>query len=551
MLKNLIIKNYALLEALEMQPSDRLNIITGETGAGKSIMLGAIGLLLGNRADKTTLYSEEEKCVIEGIFTVNKFSLESIFDQEELDYDPVCILRREISPSGKSRAFINDTPVKLETLRDIGSKLVDIHSQHDSLLLGDNSFQLQIIDVFANNQEELHNYRKNYQLYRRISSEYDRLESEADRIQKEADYNNYLLEELLKAKLDADEQALLEEELQVMENAGNIKEQLGTMIMLLSNPDQSVDNMLAEIRQAIAKIAPISGKYEGLYQRIDSCMIELRDICRESELASEDVVVDFEKADSIRERLNLIYKLHKKHHVDNNAELLEIQANLEEKVEKAQNLEGELVALKKAREAAYHQMMESAKILSTSRKNVFSKVSGEIVQLLKNLGIPDASMAVDLRTVEPTDMGIDEISILFSANKGIAPQELRRVASGGEFSRLMFCIKYLLADKTSLPTIIFDEIDTGVSGEIAIKMVNMMREMSKNHQVISISHLPQVAAKGDAHYFVYKDTSAAKAVSKIKKLTPDERVLEIAKMLGGDNPSEIAFQNAKELLAIV
>lgn len=548
MLKNLIIKNYALLEALEMQPSDRLNIITGETGAGKSIMLGAIGLLLGNRADKTTLYNEDKKCIIEGIFTVNKFSLESIFDKEQLDYDPLCILRREITPNGKSRAFVNDTPVRLETLRDIGSKLVDIHSQHDSLLLGDNSFQLQIIDVFANNKEQLHTYRKNYQLYRRISSEYDRLESEAERIQKEADFNNYLLEELLKARLDADEQALLEEELQVMENAGNIKEQLNVMIMLLSNPDQSVDNLLAEIRQALGKIAHISGKFEALYQRVDSCMIELRDICREAELATDDVVVDFEKADSIRERLNLIYKLQKKHHVGSNAELLEIQARLEEKVEKAQNLDSELAALKKARESAYQQMMESAKTLSASRKQVFNKVCNEIVLLLKNLGIPDASMEVVLHTVEPTDMGTDEISILFSANKGIAPQELRRVASGGEFSRLMFCIKYLMADKTSLPTIIFDEIDTGVSGEIAIKMVNMMKEMSKNHQVISISHLPQVAAKGDAHYFVYKDSSAAKAVSKIKQLTQEERIVEIAKMLGGDHPSEIAYQNAKELL---
>jgi DNA repair protein RecN (Recombination protein N) len=548
MLKNLIIKNYALLEELEMQPSDRLNIITGETGAGKSIMLGAIGLLLGNRADKTTLYNEDKKCIIEGVFTVNKFGLESIFDKEELDYDPLCILRREITPNGKSRAFVNDTPVRLETLRDIGGQLVDIHSQHDSLLLGDNSFQLQIIDVFANNQEQLQTYRKNYQLYRRIGSEYDRLEAEADRIQKEADFNNFLLEELLKAKLDSNEQALLEEELQVMENAGNIKEQLGIMTMLLSHPEQSVDNMMAEIRQALSKISGIAGKYDAMYQRIDSCMIELRDICREAELASDDVVVDFEKADSIRERLNLIYKLQKKHHVDSNAELLEIQARLEEKAEKAQNLDSELTTLKKAREAAYHQMIESAKALTASRKQVFNKVCNEIVRLLKNLGIPDASMEIVLRTVEPTDMGIDEINILFSANKGIAPQELRRVASGGEFSRLMFCIKYLMADKTSLPTIIFDEIDTGVSGEIAIKMVNMMKEMAKNHQVISISHLPQVAAKGDAHYFVYKDNSAAKAVSKIKKLTAEERVVEIAKMLGGDNPSEIAYQNAKELL---
>ncbi len=549
MLKNLLIKNYALLEELEMQPSDRLNIITGETGAGKSIMLGAIGLLLGNRADKTTLYHEDRKCVIEGTFTINKFSLESIFDQKELDYDPICILRREITPTGKSRAFINDTPVRLEALREIGSQLVDIHSQHDSLLLGNMDFQLQIIDAFANNDEILQIFRKSYQQFRRVSSSYDHLEDQAERLTKESDFNQYLLEELSKANLSADEQSILEEELQVMENAGNIQEQLNASIVMLSNSDHAVDTILGEIRTALSKIRQYAGKYDALYQRIDSCFIELRDICRETELAAEDVVFDFEKADTIRERLNLINKLQKKHHVNNNAALLQIQQELEAKVERAQNLDNELLDMQKARDEAYELMMNNARLLSESRKSVFDKVCAQVTRLLKNIGIPDAAMEVEIRTIEPTDMGIDEVNILFSANKGIAPQELRRVASGGEFSRLMFCIKYLLADKTSLPTIIFDEIDTGVSGEIAIKMVNMMKEMSKNHQVISISHLPQVAAKGDAHYFVYKDSSSEKTVSRIKKLSAPERVKEIAKMIGGDNPSDIAFENAKELLA--
>ncbi len=549
MLKNLVIKNYALLQSLEMEPSPTLNIITGETGAGKSIMLGAIGLLLGNRADKKTLYNETQKCVIEGSFTVNKYHLESIFDQEELDYDPVCILRREITPSGKSRAFINDTPVRLEAMKSLGRFLVDIHSQHDSLLLGNQDYQLEIIDAYADNEKHLKNYQKAYQSYRRAASDYERLRSEADSMKKESDYHQFLLDELHKAQLQHGEQSRLEDELQVMENAANIKEQLNLLITLLTNDTHSIDDLLVQGKQALYKISSYSSKYESLYERLESCLIELRDIGGEAEGEALEVDFDADKVISVRERVNLIYQLQQKHKADSVEELLEIQQDLEQKLERVLNLDNDIAHLQSVREAAQREMSMHADVLSKSRRKVFKQFVSEITSLLKNLGIPDATMEVSLQKVEPGSSGTDEINILFSANKGIAPQEIKGVASGGEFSRLMFCIKYILADKISLPTIIFDEIDTGVSGEIAMKMVHMMREMAQSHQVIAISHLPQVAAKGDAHYFVYKDNSSAKSVSKIKRLNEAERVEQIARMIGGDNPSSIAFENAKELLA--
>ena len=550
MLKSLTIKNYALLESLEMRPSEALNIVTGETGAGKSIMLGAIGLLLGNRADKKALYNEEQKCVIEGVFTINKFSLEPLFAEEDLDYDPICILRREVSPNGKSRAFINDTPVRLETMRGVGNLLVDIHSQHDSLLLGDNSYQLEIIDAFAGNDKERKLYRQSFQQYRRAASEYERLRTEANRLRREDDFNRFLLDELEKAQLIEGEHERLEEQLQVMENAGNIQEQLGAVQSLLNGEEVGVDMLLNQANQSLLKIARYSTKYESFYQRLNSCLIELRDI--QSEVEDEAQLVDFDrdKVEATRDRLNNMYRLQQKHQVTSTAELLAIQQSLEDKVNEVDNLDGALARLKTVRDTAQQEMLTEAERLTASREKVAEKFANQIAKLLRNLGIPDAALRVERRPIAPTESGADEIEILFSANKGIAPQELKRVASGGEFSRLMFCIKYVLAGKTSLPTIIFDEIDTGVSGEIAIKMVNMMKEMAKNHQVLAISHLPQVAAKGDAHYFVYKDNSSAKSVSRIRQLSEDERVEEIAKMIGGNKPSTIAYENAKELLAM-
>lgn len=548
MLKSLVIKNYALLRELQMEPAETLNIITGETGAGKSIMLGAIGLLMGRRADTRVLYDEDKKCVIEGTFTVSKFSLEPIFEEVSLDYDPECIIRREISPGGKSRAFINDTPVRLENLREIGRFLIEIHSQHDSLMLGDSSYQLTLIDNYAQSDELIKAYHQSLLQYKRANTAYQKLRQRADDLRKEGDYNQFMLKELQDAQLEAGEQEKLEEDLQMMENAASIKEQLAMTIHLLNESEASVDAILAQISQALNKIAGISSKYDNLLQRVDSSLIELRDVSTEAEGLIMDIDYDPERISQMQERLDTFYKLQKKHQVNTVEELLTIQDDLDEKVSRVLNLDEELEQLQQKRAESRRLMMKDAEALSELRKKYFGEFSELIIELLQNLGIPDARLEIDHKIVEPGELGVDDIEILFTANKGMAPQPLKTVASGGEFSRLMFCIKYILADRMSLPTIIFDEIDTGVSGEIALKMVNMMKEMAGRHQVITISHLPQVAAKGDYHYFVFKDNTAEKAVSRIRKLNEGERVEEIAKMIGGDHPSAIAYENAKELL---
>lgn len=551
MLQHLLIKNYALIQHLEMSPSKELNIITGETGAGKSIMLGAIGLLIGNRADTKVLYDEEEKCIIEGAFEVSAYkNLKQVFEEEELDYDHTCIIRREISPTGKSRAFINDTPVTLETLKRIGAYLMDIHSQHDTLLLGSNTFQLQIVDAYAGNAEIHKNYLDSYKSFKKAKSTFDKLMAEAEEIKKEASFNQFLYEELQKAALKEGEQEEHEGNLEVLENAEDIKIKLNQLIETLSASDFSVNSSLSIANSTLLNLSKFGNKFASLQQRLESCLIELKDIADELEKEESQVEYDPVKIQEVKDRLSLIYQLEKKHNVGKLTELLEIQKALEVKVNKVLNLGEEISEAKKALEETEDLMMQQARLLSESRKQVFEKITSEIQSLVRELGMPDAILEIRTLETPPASSGIDEINILFSANKGIKPQDLKSVASGGEFSRLMFCIKFVLADKTSLPTIIFDEIDTGISGEVALKMVNMMKVMSRNHQVISISHLPQIAAKGDAHYFVYKDNSSGKAMSNIRKLSPEERILEIAKMIGGEKPSSIAFENAKELMGV-
>jgi DNA repair protein RecN (Recombination protein N) len=549
MLTNLLIKNYALIQHLEIHPEAELNIITGETGAGKSIMLGAVGLLTGNRADSKVLFDEDEKCVIEGTFDISQYDLKPVFEEEELDYEPVCLIRREISPTGKSRAFINDTPVTLEVLKRIGNFLMDIHSQHDTLLLGSNTYQLQVIDLYAQNKGLLQQYQDSYRNYRKLKKAYDQLVTESSEIKKEADFNNYLLEELQAAKLQEGEQESMESELEVLENAEEIKTKLNQVVTCLGESDHAILQQLHISNHTLSQLSRYSEHYQKLQERTESCLIELKDIYEEVAKAESIVEFDPQKTDAVKERLSMIYQLQKKHNVASIGDLLSIQTNLEAKATKSMNLDEEIAEAKTAAQEAEKTMLSHAKALSESRKAVFDKMTTEVESLLKEVGMPNSSIQIEWKAIDPSTSGIDEINLLFSANKGIKPQQLKNVASGGEFSRLMFCIKYVLADKTALPTIVFDEIDTGISGEIALKMVSMMKTMAKNHQVISISHLPQIAAKGDAHYFVYKDNSSAKTQSKIKKLSQEERITEIAKMIGGEKPSTIAFENAKELLA--
>jgi DNA repair protein RecN (Recombination protein N) len=550
MLQHLLIKNYALIQHLEISPSKELNIITGETGAGKSIMLGAIGLLIGNRADTKVLYDEEEKCVIEGTFDISAYNIKAIFAEEELDYEATCIIRREISPSGKSRAFINDTPVTLDSLKKVGFYLMDIHSQHDTLLLGSNAFQLQIIDAFAQNEELLKSYQVSYKAFKKAKTTFDKLLTEADEMKKEASFNQFLYEELKKANFKDGEQEEIEGELEILEHAEEIKLKLNQLLNTLSTSEFSVNTNLASANQVLVQLSKYGQKYKSLQDRVESCLIELKDITSEIEKDEEQVEYDPDKIQLNKERISLIYQLQQKHSVKTIAELLDIQSSLEEKVNKVLNLDEEISNAKQALEEAEDLMMQQAYLLSASRKAVFEKFTEEVQLLVRDLGMPDATLLMNCNETMAQNTGIDEINLLFSANKGIKPQDLKSVASGGEFSRLMFCIKFVLADKTALPTIIFDEIDTGISGEVAMKMVNMMKLMSKNHQVISISHLPQIAAKGDAHYFVYKDNSSGKTKSNIRKLTEEERIMEIAKMIGGEKPSSIAFENAKELLGV-
>lgn len=549
MIKSLQIKNYALIQNLEMRPSPNLNIITGETGAGKSIMLGAVGLLLGNRADTKALFSEEDKCLVEGVFDLSAYKMKALFDELEIEYDTECIIRREISPTGKSRGFINDQPVTLEVMKRLGERLMDIHSQHESLQLGENTYQREILDLYAGTVGILERYQSIYKQYRTSKSSLEKLTSQASEGKKEADYQTFILDELNKAQLSPGEQESLEAELEVLENAEVIKTNLVQLSLLLDDSEFAIVPQLKGALPLLNGIRKFSPSYSDLYERLSSASIELQDVHREISLQTDAVEFDPERIQIVKDRLDLIFRLQQKHGVRTVDELIVLRQNLEDELSGFQNLDGQISAIKKELEALEKEVLKTGKELSDARAKKAPEFSKAIVAIIQKLGIENGQVEIRLTPAQPQPHGIDEIEMLFSANKGVTPRELKFVASGGEFSRLIFAIKYLLADKTALPTIIFDEIDTGVSGEVAIQMVTMMRKMAKNHQVISISHLPQFAAGGDAHYFVYKDHSASRSVSKVRKLTPDERVRAIAQMIGGDNPGESAINSAKELLA--
>lgn len=549
MLTHLTIKNYALIKHLEMEPSHHLSVITGETGAGKSIMLGAIGLLLGNRADSKTLWDEQEKCVIEGSFDIASYNLQNIFIKEDLDYQPQTVIRREIGVNGKSRAFINDTPVTLDAMKKIGLRLMDVHSQHETLELGNRFFQLRLIDAFAVNQKLRQEYQIIWKNFSASKSEYDILIQEAKSLSQEADFVKFQLDELTKANLNLDEQEKLESDLKIMEHAEDIKLRFNQVINLLGHPESSAGFALAEVKTQLNTVASYSPHYVQLLQRIESLKIELDDILNEIEKEESKIEFDPERIEEVKERLSLIYQLLQKHRHQNVGQLIDLQNSLQERANKVSNLDEILASAKSKLAALSAELQIKAEELSKSREKVFTPLCKQITKLLIELGIPNASLKIERDKIEPSSTGIDSIDILFSANKGIAPRPLAQVASGGEFSRLMFSVKYVMAEKTSLPTMILDEIDSGVSGEIAIQLGKMMKEMAKRHQIISISHLPQIAAKADAHFFVYKDNSSTKTVSLIKKLSEAERITEIAKMIGGAKPSAMALENAKELIA--
>jgi len=549
MLTHLTIKNYALIKHLVLDPSSHLNVITGETGAGKSIMLGAMGLLMGNRADSKVLWDENQKCVIEGSFNIGNYGLKPVFKGEDLDYDDNTVIRRELSPGGKSRAFINDTPVTLEVMKRVGDLLMDIHSQHETLLLGQHSFQLKLVDAYAANHSLRELYSEKWSNYLKSKKDYDTLMAEAETLRQEADYIRFQLEELSKLELEESEQESMESELKIMEHSGEIKSRFQSVLDLINNSEFASRNSLSEARNHLQNVSSFSSNYAHLFERLESVIIELDDLTHEIEKEGDKIEFDPERIEWIKDRLSSIYRLLKKHKVGNLKELLVIQENLMQKDNITSNLDEAIEKMRKTFEDSRNEAMDTAEKLRASRKKVLSPLCKQITQLLHELAIPNATFQIDMTKTELSASGTDRIEILFSANKGMMPKPLAQVASGGEFSRLMFCIKYVMAEKTEMPTLVLDEIDSGISGEVAFKLGSMMRKMSEKHQIIAISHLPQIAARGNSHYFVYKDNTAAKTISSIKHLQDTERIEEIAKMIGGDKPSKVAFQNAQELLA--
>lgn len=548
MLTSLKISNYALIDQLAMQPSVGLSMITGETGAGKSIMLGAVGLLLGNRADTKVLLHEDKKCVVEGVFDIRSYGLQGYFEELELDYEDTCIIRREISPNGKSRSFVNDTPVLLEPLKTLGEKLMDVHSQHDTLLLGEGDYQLGLVDAYARTGAERTNFQQAYQEFKKAKKALSELTRQAEALKKEFDFNQFQLEELSGLALVAGEQEELESSQEILENAEDIKLKINEVLSLFQEEQFGVMQGMGQIQsslQGLERLAQAFGTYRARFQE---AWIELKDLVET--LADEDsrVEVDPEKLERTRERLSKIYQLQKKHGLQSVEELMALESQLADKVFQVQQVDDQLAVAQQLCLENEKAMLAAGEILSQKRRACFPSFEKALEALLQDLGMENARVQFERQVFEPNSSGIDRVELLFSANKGMPLQPLKKVASGGEFSRLLFAIKYLMADKMALPTLIFDEIDTGISGEVALQMVRMMQEIAKNHQVICITHLPQVAAKGEVHFFVFKDHSAEKTISKVKELTSEERVHELAKMIAGANPSAAAQASAKELL---
>jgi DNA repair protein RecN (Recombination protein N) len=548
MLTSLKISNYALIDHLAMQPSAGLSMITGETGAGKSIMLGAVGLLLGNRADTKVLLHEGKKCVVEGVFDIRSYGLQEYFEELELDYEDSCIIRREISPNGKSRSFVNDTPILLDHLKTLGEKLMDVHSQHDTLLLGEGNFQLGLVDAFAQTGVERTAYHQVFQEFKSSKKSLEELTGQSNRLKKEFDFNQFQLNELSSLSLLAGEQEELEASQQILENAEDIKVKIQEILSLFQHEQFGVLQGMGHIQSSLQGLERLAQAFGSYRQRFQEVLIELNDLAES--LGDEDSVVevDAEKLERTRERLSKIYLLQKKHGLQTVEELMAFETHLADQVFQVQQVEDQLLEAKRDQLEKEKAMLQASEVLTQKRRACFPSFERALEELLHELGMENARIQLERQSIDPHASGVDRVELLFSANKGIPLQPLRKVASGGEFSRLLFAIKYMMADKMALPTLIFDEIDSGISGEVALQMVRMMQVIAQNHQVICITHLPQVAAKGAVHFFVYKDHSAEKTISKVKQLTEEERVHELAKMIAGVNPSPAAQASAKELL---
>ena len=549
MLASLSISNFALIDKLGINFSDGFSTITGETGAGKSILLGALGLVLGKRADLSSLKNKEEKCVIEAHFQIANYNLQAFFESNDLDYENETIIRREILPSGKSRAFINDSPVNLQELQDLSLFLIDIHSQHQTQELSEEIFQFQIIDSVANNLESINHYSAILSTYKKDKSQLTTLTSKLQTLLKEQDYNTFLLDELLAAKFKVDEKEELEQVYKQLNNVEFIKENLDKSLALANEDQFGILQNLKEIKISLQKTISFSPEYQSLFDRINSVTIEFDDIITELSQHTENLVHDPESLELVNQKLQNIYNLQKKHQVNSIAELLDIQNDLDNKVVSVVELEFEINKLTVKIENATSELDTLALNIRNNRLQAVPVLSEKLIFILEQLGMPNVRFNMELKEKDHYFInGKDELQFLFSANKGSDFGLLKKVASGGELSRIMLAVKAILAQYSSLPTIIFDEIDTGVSGEIANKMAAIMKDMSTKMQVFSITHLPQIAAKGKTHYKVFKSIQGNTTISELKLLTFEERIVEIAEMLSGKDISDSALNHAKALL---
>ncbi len=552
MLQSLHIQNYALIDSLDIDFDNGFSVITGETGAGKSILLGAIGLLLGQRADLRMLKTGAQRCVIEARFDLSQYDFKDYFLSHDLDFDGTeCIIRRELTASGKSRAFINDTPTTLPDLKELGEQLIDIHSQHQNLLLNKENFQLQVLDALAQDHDELYAYKQLYKEYTLKCTEYESAKEQAEKDKDEQDYIAYQLQQLTDAHLEADEEEALEQELSTLEHAEDIKSTLYQCHTQLENDTDGIVGMLRDCERKLSSLASFFAPARELAERMDSCYIEVRDIAEEVESDMEQVDYNPERLAVVNERIAQLHSLKQKFHVNDIQELLDIQVDLQQKVSLIENSDEHLATLKRCIGQLENKLTESADILSKARQASAKRVEEEMRQRLIPLGMPNVQFRVDIRHDEAfSPSGRDKTTFYFSANKNVPMQPLSQVASGGETARLMLALKAMISGVVKLPTIIFDEIDTGVSGHIAEKMGEIMKEMGGDYrrQIISITHLPQIAAMGNQHYRVYKTDDSDTTTSHIVRLSDKERIEELARMLSGSTLTQAAIENAKALL---
>ncbi len=551
MLDRLSIKNYAIIDKIEIDFAKGLTIITGETGAGKSIILGALSLILGHRSESRYFFNQDKKCIIEGFFDIEGYNLQEFFDEHDIDYEKQTILRREIYSEGKSRAFINDSPVNLAVMKSLAEQLIAIHSQHAILEINKESFQLLTLDSIAKNEQLLKQFQNHFRQYKLVVADLDKLSMAATKLQSEADYHQFLFDELSAANLADGEQELLESELNKLNHAEEIKRDLNQAGHLMNEQEQSALLLIKEALSRVREAEQYLPHLTEITDRLNSSYIELKDIVDEIFLLESDIIVDKERLQIVEDRLSLIYKLQQKHQTGSIGELILIQKQLDEKIETLFLNEEKIETLKAEKSRLKNQSIDYASYLAESRQKVIPTIEKQVHALLRDVGMPHAAFKVVLNKLPEeklNDSGGNSVEFLFNANTGQALQPINKIASGGELSRLMLALKSIIAQNTSLPTLIFDEIDTGISGEIALKVGKIMENLSSNLQIIAITHLPQMAARGLSHFKVFKNQKATTTSTDIRLLGPEERIEEIAQMLGGDKLSETAIMHAKELL---